>query len=128
MTTVTYPDNLDLVIRRKRIRWTQVDMARALGGADGPLRRAAISEFERGQGTLPGGLTRDDYVRVLEAAERAMSSDVARRKAEEPEPLTIEEAVARLVRNTPPLTPKAIAGIRSIVQSVEKQKAKRDDS
>lgn len=60
-------DNFDLQMRRKRLRLTQRDMMLALGAA----RVADISNFEQGyRRDLPGGKTREDYVRVLDDVER----------------------------------------------------------
>ena len=54
--------NLDLFIRRRELGVTQTDLARALGCND----KTRISKFERGQASLPRGLTRDDYERALD--------------------------------------------------------------
>lgn len=59
---MAHEHNLDLFIRRRGLGVTQTDIARALGFED----KTRVSKFERGQGTLPHGLTREDYERALD--------------------------------------------------------------
>lgn len=64
-------DNLDLQMRRKRLRVLQHEVAERLGLA----RDADVSEFELGKrATLPHGKGRADYERVLDQLEAERTS------------------------------------------------------
>lgn len=59
-------DNLDLAVRRKRLRLTQQDVAVRLGITNG----SSISRFETMASRLPAGKKREDYEALLDRLER----------------------------------------------------------
>lgn len=69
-------DNLDLRRRRKELNLSLDDAAALLYGRDKATANVpALSRFERGKRTdLPGGKTRKDFERVLDAVEMGRKS------------------------------------------------------
>lgn len=64
----TRSDNLDLMVKRKRLGLSQDDLAQELGTV-----QPVISAFERLNAPLPEGRSREDYIAALDklAAEGA---------------------------------------------------------